>query len=238
MGALFLSFIAGALTTINPCVLPLLPVVFATALTTGRAGPLALVAGLVTGFTAVGVAVAAAGTFFGIDERTIRPIVAILFIAIGAALMYSPLERKLSSLFAPIGATGATLAARASAFGVAGQFAVGLLLGAIWSPCSGPALGAAIGLAAEAGDVPLAALRMAVFGLGAASILLLLAYGSRAFVARKRERLAWVARIAKPTAGAVFLALGLAMLTGFDKWIETMLLDVTPDWLVNLTTSI
>lgn len=238
MGALFLSFIAGALTTINPCVLPLLPVVFATALTTGRAGPLALVAGLVTGFTAVGVAVAAAGTFFGIDERTIRPIVAILFIAIGAALMYSPLERKLSSLFAPIGATGATLAARASAFGVAGQFAVGLLLGAIWSPCSGPALGAAIGLAAEAGDVPLAALRMAVFGLGAASILLLLAYGSRAFVARKRERLAWAARIAKPTAGAVFLALGLAMLTGFDKWIETMLLDVTPDWLVNLTTSI
>jgi cytochrome c biogenesis protein CcdA len=199
---------------------------------------LALVAGLITGFTAVGIAVAAAGTFFGIDERTIRPIVAILFIAIGAALMYSPLERKLSSLFAPIGATGATLAARASAFGIAGQFAVGLLLGAIWSPCSGPALGAAIGLAAEAGGVPLAALRMAVFGLGAASILLLLAYGSRAFVARKRERLASVARIAKPTAGAVFLALGLAMLTGFDKRIETMLLDVTPDWLVNLTTSI
>jgi cytochrome c biogenesis protein CcdA len=238
MGALFLSFIAGALTTINPCVLPLLPVVFATALTTGRAGPLALVAGLVTGFTAVGVAVAAAGSFFGIDERTIRPIVAILFIAIGAALMYSPLERKFSSLFAPIGATGATLAARASAFGIAGQFAVGLLLGAIWSPCSGPALGAAIGLAAEAGGVPLAALRMAVFGLGAASILLLLAYGSRAFVAHKRERLIWVARIAKPTAGAVFLALGLAMLTGFDKQVETMLLDVTPDWLVNLTTSI
>lgn len=238
MGALFLSFTAGALTTINPCVLPLLPVVFATALATGRAGSLALVAGLVTGFTAVGVAVAAAGSFFGIDERTIRPIVAILFIAIGAALMYSPLERKFSSLFAPIGATGATLAARASAFGIAGQFAVGLLLGAIWSPCSGPALGAAIGLAAEAGGVPLAALRMAVFGLGAASILLLFAYGSRAFVARKRERLIWVARIAKPTAGAVFLALGLAMLTGFDKRIETMLLDVTPDWLVNLTTSI
>lgn len=238
MGALFLSFIAGALTTINPCVLPLLPIVFATALATGRAGPLALVAGLVTGFTAVGVAVAAVGSFFGIDERTIRPIVAILFIAIGAALMYSPLERKFSSLFAPIGATGATLATRASAFGVVGQFAVGLLLGAIWSPCSGPALGAAIGLAAEAGGVPLAALRMAVFGLGAASILLLLAYGSRAFVARKRGRLAWVARIAKPAAGAVFLALGLAMLTGFDKQIETMLLDVTPDWLVNLTTSI
>jgi cytochrome c biogenesis protein CcdA len=149
--------------------------VFATALATGRAGPLALIAGLVTGFTAVGVAVAAAGTFFGIDERTIRPIVAVLFIMIGAALMYSPLERKFSSLFAPIGATGATLATRAGAFGVVGQFAIGLLLGAVWSPCSGPSLGAAI---------------------------------------------------------------GLAMLTGFDKRIETMLLDITPDWLVNLTTSI
>lgn len=238
MGALLLSFVAGTLTTINPCVLPLLPIVFATALSAGRAGPFALIIGLVAGFTLVGVAVAATGAFFGFDARTIRPAVAVLFMLIGAALIYSPIERRFSALFAHMGAGGAALASHASAFGVAGQFAVGLLLGAIWSPCSGPALGAAIGLAAEAGGVPLAALRMAVFGLGAASVLLLLAYGSRALIAQKRERFARVARIAKPATGGIFLALGLAMLTGFDKRLETMLLDYTPDWLVTLTTSV
>lgn len=238
MGALVLSFAAGALTTINPCVLPLLPVVFATALAAGRAGPVALIAGLVLGFTTLGVIVAATGTLFGIGAQTVRPFVALLFIAFGAALIAPPLEQRFAVLFAPVGAGGANLAARAGLFGAPGQFAVGLLLGAIWTPCSGPALGAAIALAAEAGGIPLAAARMTAFALGAAVILLLVAYGSRAAVARKRELLAALTIYAKPIAGAIFAALGLAMLTGFDKRLETILLDVSPDWLVTLTTSL
>lgn len=235
MGALLLAFLAGALTTINPCVLPLLPIVFASALASGKLGPVALVAGLVTSFTLLGVAIAAAGDVFGL-ERVLRSISAVLFIAIGIALIVPAFEKKFSTLFAGIGAGGATLASRASAFGIAGQFAIGLLLGAVWSPCSGPALGAAIALAAQSGGVPQAALRMAIFGLGAASILLLLAFGSRAIAMQRRERLAKIAPVAKQIAGALFLALGIAALTGFDKILETKLLDLTPDWLVTLTT--
>lgn len=236
MGALLLAFLAGALTTINPCVLPLLPIVFASALASGRLGPVALVAGLVTSFTILGVAIAAAGDVFGLNERALRSISAILFVAIGIVLIVPAFEKKISTLFAGIGASSAALASRASAFGIAGQFAIGLLLGAMWSPCSGPALGAAIGLATAAGGVPQAALRMAVFGLGAASILLLLAFGTRAIVMRRREKLAKIAPVAKQIAGMLFLALGIAALTGFDKILETKLLDLTPDWLVALTT--
>lgn len=236
MSALFLSFVAGALTTINPCVLPLLPIVLGSALAAGRGGPLALIAGLMLGFTAVGVAVAATGAFFGIDERTMRQAAALLFVMIGAVLLANPLERRFATLFAPLGAASARLAGRAGQFGVAGQFAVGLLLGAVWSPCSGPSLGAAIGLAAEAGDIPRAALRLLVFGLGAASILLLLAYGSRTLVMRRRERIAQITRFAKPVMGGIFLAFGLAILGGFDRRIEAAVLDYTPDWLVTLTT--
>lgn len=236
MGALLLAFLAGALTTINPCVLPLLPIVFASALASGKLGPVALVAGLVTSFTLLGVAIAAAGDVFGLSERVLRSISAVLFIAIGIVLIVPALEKRFSALFAGIGSSSAALASRASAFGLMGQFAIGLLLGAVWSPCSGPALGAAIALAAQSGGVPQAMLRMAVFGLGTASILLLLAFGSRALVMQRRERLAKIAPAAKRIAGALFLVLGIAALTGLDKIIETKLLDVTPDWLVTLTT--
>ena len=236
MAALLLAFLAGALTTINPCVLPLLPIVFASALASGRLGPIALVAGLIASFTLIGVAIAAGGNFLGLDERMLRFIAAILFVFIGIALVIPAFDQQFSTLFAKVGAGGAMLAGRAGASGIAGQFAVGLLLGAVWSPCSGPALGAAIALAAQAGGAWQAALRLFVFGLGAASILLLLAFGSRAAIAQRREWLAKIAPVAKQIAGTLFLALGISILTGFDKILETRLLDMTPDWLVNLTT--
>ncbi|SRR5579885_760801 len=236
MDALFLAFLAGALTTINPCVLPLLPIVFASALASGRFGPAALAAGLVASFTLVGVAVAAGGSFLGLDERMLRIIAAVLFALIGIALAVPVFERQFSALFARVGSGSAELASRASGFGIAGQFAVGLLLGAVWSPCSGPTLGAAIALAAQAGGVPQAALWLFVFGLGAASILILLAFGSRAIVAERRARLAKIAPYAKQIAGALFLMLGVSILTGFDKLLEATLVDLAPDWLVNLTT--
>ncbi len=236
MSALLVAFLAGALTTINPCVLPLLPIVFASALTSSKFGPLALIAGLIAGFTAVGVLIAASGSFLGLDERTLRWLGGIAFCFIGIALLVPLFERQFSALFSRLGAGGAALAGRMSAFGMVGQFAVGILLGAVWSPCSGPSLGAAVVLAAEAGNIGQAALRLAVFGAGAATILLLLAFGSRAAVARRREWLAAVAPHAKRIAGILFLALGLAILTGFDKLIETKLLDFTPEWLVTLTT--
>ena len=64
--------------------------------------------------------------------------------------------------------------------GLAGQFAVGLLLGAVWSPCVGPTLGAASLLASQGKDLPQVALTMVVFGIGAAVPLILLGLLSRA----------------------------------------------------------
>jgi cytochrome c biogenesis protein CcdA len=140
---------------------------------------------------------------------------------------------------------GALLADRANALSMgantgslAGQFGIGLLLGVVWSPCSGPALGAAIGLAAQAGGLDDAALRMAFFGLGAGTILALIAYGSRAAVTANRARLMNIASAARPIAGAVFIALGVMTLTGYDKVLERAATNVMPEWLINLTTSV
>ena len=66
---LFLGYVAGLLTLINPCVLPVLPIVLATALQAGRHGPLALAAGMSVSFVALGMLVSVAGRAFGITDE-------------------------------------------------------------------------------------------------------------------------------------------------------------------------
>jgi cytochrome c-type biogenesis protein len=235
MTALFLAFFAGTLTVINPCILPLLPIVVAAAFANGRLGAAALLAGLVAGFATLGIVVNATGALFGLGEGTLRNAVAVLLLVFAAILLIPMLERRFSNLVAPVGAAGANLAARAGNYGIAGQFAVGILLGAIWAPCSGPSVGAALSLAAEAGGYLQAALRMTAFALGAALVLFLVAMGARSLA----DRSGGVARFAphaKKIAGAAFLIVGVMMLTGFDKIIEAFALDFMPDWLVAFTT--
>jgi cytochrome c biogenesis protein CcdA len=238
MSALVLSFLAGALTTINPCVLPLIPVLIASAVASGRFGPVALGAGLITSFTLIGVAVSAAGDVLGIDHRALRIFAAMVFVLAGVALLIPSIERRLTSAFAPVGNAGASLAQRIGGYGLAGQFGVGLLAGAIWTPCSGPSLAAAFALAAEAGGIAPAALRMFVFGLGAATVIALLAIGTRAVVGQRRATFGRLSRVAKPVAGGLFLLVGIAVFAGIDKWLEARLLDYAPDWYIVLTTSV
>jgi cytochrome c biogenesis protein CcdA len=118
---------------------------------------------------------------------------------------------------------------------LAGQLVVGALLGALWTPCGGPTLGGAIGLAAQRRSLGAAAAVMAAYSVGAVVPLLMLAYGSRRLLARP-ERLARLTRIGKPAIGALLLLVGMLTLTGADAALETRVLDVMPTWLIDLTT--
>lgn len=233
MGALVLSFLVGSLTTLNPSVLPLLPIVFAASLLGGKLGSVAMAAGLVASFTIAGVLVAPDGEFFGIDHNKLEPFFDILFALAGIALIVPALEQKFSVWFRRVEERSAGISARSTLLIVSALFAAGILFGGIWSPSSGPALDAAIELAADADSMTVAALRMAVFGLGAASILLLGVLGLRKLLLRGEPREKIAPRI-KQFAGALFLAPAIGMLSGIDRIMETKLLNVTPNWLLNL----
>lgn len=236
MTALALSYLAGLLTTLNPCVLPMLPIVLAGTLSGGRLGPVAFAAGMVASFTAVGLFVASIGIGLGMTPDVLRGVAAVMFLAFGLVLLIKPLQDRLA--FATAGlATGANaLASRVSDGKLGGPALIGALAGAIWSPCSGPSLGAAIALAAEAGGLGAAALRMMAFGLGAATVLMALAYGSRAALMQRRDALLGLSSGAKTVGGIVFLAAGIAVLAGWDKALEAALVRGMPDWLTELTT--
>ncbi len=233
---LALSFIAGALTSLSPCVLPLIPILVGSALQEHPAGPLALTFGLALSFAGLGVALASVGFLIGIDADAIRTAAAVVMAGFGVILLSASLQERFVRAGAPlISRAGAVLAGPA---GLRGQFALGILLGLVWAPCAGPTLGAAVGFAASSGTAPRAALMMTLFGLGAATPILALAYASRRWAGVGRQRLRALARVAKPALGSVLVAVELIVLSGTDKIVETALTRAMPAWLLDITTRI
>ena len=236
LGGLALSYAAGALSTLSPCVLPLLPIILFGALEQHAWGPVALAAGLSVSFAGVGIFLASLAFNIGIDPTAFRLGVAALMLIIGIVLLVPALQSRFALAAAPIAMGGQALIDRLRPFGIGGQFALGVLLGAVWSPCSGPTLGAAIGLAAQSETAGRAAVVMAAFSLGATTPILALAYGSRQAIFARRDVLARVSRIAKPLVGGALVGVGAFVLTGFDKVVEASLTSAMPGWLVTVTT--
>lgn len=236
LGGLALGYGAGALSTLSPCVLPLLPIILLGALEQHAWGPVALVAGLSASFVGIGILVASLGFSIGLDSTVLRVAVAALIVGMGVVLLVPALQTGFALATAPVATGGQALIDRVKPNGIGGQVLLGMLLGAIWSPCSGPTLGAAIGLAAQSETAGRAAMIMASFSLGAATPIMALAYGSRRAIATRRDWLARASRIAKPVMGATLIGVGGLVLTGFDKIVESALTRAMPDWLVTVTT--
>ncbi|MBB5760707.1 cytochrome c biogenesis protein CcdA [Methylorubrum rhodesianum] len=231
-----LAGLAGLLSVLSPCVLPLLPLVLGAAATAHRLGPLALAAGLAFSFVAVGLFVATIGFAIGLDGDLFRKIAAALLLALGLVLIVPAAQTRLATAGGPVSDWAERRYGGFSTAGLTGQFAVGLLLGAVWSPCVGPTLGAATLLAAQGRDLGSVALTMLMFGIGAALPLVALGMLSREILMRWRERMLGVGRGLKAALGVVLIVTSGLVLSGTDRALETLLVNASPDWLTALTT--
>jgi len=235
---IFWAFVAGLLTLINPCVLPLLPIVIASAFQSNRFGPLALAAGLVVSFTVIGVGITAFGHLLGIDIDMINRIAAVIMILFGILLLIPQSQGWLTAMTSPLANKANQRLDTVKGDGLAGQFLVGTLLGAVWSPCIGPTLGGAIGLAAAGENMVAATFTMLAFGVGVAVMLTALAYGSREVLAKRRGALMKAMPWTRPVLGASLLIVGVVLFMHWHRAIESWLLDVLPAWLVDLSVSV
>jgi cytochrome c-type biogenesis protein len=231
-----LAYLAGILSTLSPCVLPLVPIVLASAVAAHRWGALALTTGLMLSFTAVGMLVSAAGASLGLTDTVFHNTAAVFLVAAGIVLLSPALQARLAVATGGAANAGQSFLARFSLEGLRGQFLIGLVLGAVWSPCVGPTLGAAAALAAQGKDLAKVAALMAIFGLGAGTPLLVLGMLSRTVMMKLRGKLMSVGSMGKSILGAIVLLMGLLALSGCDKALESQALKITPDWLVNITT--
>jgi len=233
-----LGFAAGALTILSPCVLPLIPIVLSGAAQKHRFGPLALAAGLVVSFTLTGFVIATLGVSIGLDSNAVRIAGAVLLLLLGCVLLVAGLQHGFERMAGPLANWAGRRQQRLERFGLFGQAAIGALLGLVWSPCVGPTLGAATVLAAQGHDLGQVALVMAAFGLGIASVLVLLSLVARQVVARWRGKLLGAGQNGKRVLGLLLVAVALLIITGADRGFETLVLVHSPDWLTTLTTSI
>ena len=233
-----LSFVAGNLSTLSPCVLPLIPILVGTAMTGHRLGPLALGGGLALSFATTGTLLASLGNVFDFDPNILRLFSAWLLVAFGLIMLSSWLQQRFAAATAGLGSAGNNWIANFNMAGLRGQFMLGLLLGLAWSPCVGPTLGVAIGLASQGQQLAQVSFTMLMFGLGASLPIVILGMLSREGMQRARGKMANIGNNGKKILGGIMLVLGVLIISGLDKQIEIAVLNFAPDWLIKLTTSI
>jgi len=229
-----LSLLAGLLTAISPCVLPALPLVVGGATQEHKHAPLSVALGMILSFTFVGVLLATSGTALGIDPDLIRNLAAIVIVIFGFVLMTKKLQEYLQEVLTPVSNLAGSSLSSGKFKGLSGQFNLGALLGVVWSPCVGPTLGSAVGLASQRENLIQATLMMLMFGIGSAIPLVFIAYGSRKVFLSQRDRLLNFGKYAKPTFGLVLVLVGFSIFFGFDKLAEAKLLNLLPESWVDL----
>ncbi|WP_444943522.1 cytochrome c biogenesis CcdA family protein [Microbulbifer sp. ZKSA006] len=224
--AIPLALVAGTLSILSPCVWPLVPMVVGASSSAGRWGPYALAIGLSLSFALAGTVLSFLLVSLGLDPELFRYIAAILLVVVALILLIKPLSDwvtlRLSKLTAGASITGDGA--------WAGQFGIGFLTGIIWLPCVGPTLGAAIALASIGQQLGQSFIVMFSFGLGTAAALLVAGGLSRKIYSRLSPSVGAFALGGKVALGVILLLLGVMVLTGFDKVLETWALNWMPEW--------
>jgi cytochrome c biogenesis protein CcdA len=231
-----LAFFAGLLSTLSPCVLPIVPILLSSALNAHRRASIALAGGLAISYGTIGTAIAWAGTALEMNSELVRRTGAALLGLFALVILSDRLQQRFAAATSGIGNAGNRLLAPLRLSGVRGQLIVGLVLGMIWTPCVGPTLGAAIVLASQGHHVASAALLMGLFGVGAALPLLILAYISRSMMMKINGALLNVGRAGKIAVGGAMLLVAIATISGQDRVAEAWLVNHSPRWLTTITT--
>lgn len=235
---LLFAFAAGGLSTLSPCVLPLLPAILMGAVSQHRLGPVALATGLAISFAAISLFVATIGYGIGLTGDHFRIIGGSLILVLGVVMLVPAARTRWAVASGPLQNWTEMRFGKLSTEGLRGQFALGLLLGAVWAPCVGPTLGAASLMAARGENLGAVVVTTLVFALGAALPLLLLGLLSRNTWSSLTRRLAGTGAAGKLILGGVLIVAGVLIVTGMDKLVEAYVVSVSPHWLTALTTSL
>jgi cytochrome c biogenesis protein CcdA/thiol-disulfide isomerase/thioredoxin len=206
-----IGFVAGVITAVSPCVLPVLPIVLAGGAAGGRRRPYAIIAGLVASFTLFTLTASAILSALGLPQDLLRNIaIALLFVV--AATLFVPrlgmlLEAPLSRL------------SRRPSDDLGGGVLLGVSLGLVFVPCAGPVLATVTVLAAQHKFGAELVFLTLFYAAGAGLVLLLIALGGRRVSRRLRTTRRWW----RPALGAVIAAAAFGVVFNLDQSLQTHL---------------
>ena len=232
------SFIAGLLTTLSPCVLPILPFLIDSSLRINKKAPIYMILGLSISFITVGFVLSRFGSFLGFDSDQIRSFSAIILFLTSLFFLSSELQDFALEKMSGIANFGTALSSKFN-FKESlpwGHLFLGSILGIIWSPCAGPTLGIAVSMASQEGQAISALKIMSIYSLGAAIPMLMITYGFRSFFQKNLNNISNATEYSKNIFGYILLLTGVCIFFGLDKSIETYLLNNLPASWVDLIT--
>jgi len=221
--SIFIVFLAGVVTIMKPCCLPLVPVIFS-----GSGGhrlrPLAIVSGLTVSFTTMGVLVSAFGATFGAYTDYLRNIAILFIISMGLVLFdedvnmeFMKISGSITQRLRNIGFLN-KFSSRMPEGSLTSGFFMGMSLGVLWIPCVGPILGAVLALVASIGNTTYGASMLFVYSIGMSLPMLSIAYYGK----KVTNRYKWFSRngeLLKKLSGLVLILVGIMLLFGVDKLI-------------------
>ncbi|CAM3991173.1 cytochrome c biogenesis CcdA family protein [Deinococcus marmoris] len=216
---LTVAFLAGLISFLSPCVLPLVPSYLGVI--GGAKVPLLRALGFIAGFGLVFIALGATASSLGAliapHKFLLGQIAAVLIIFFGLVMLgviRLPFLMRDTRALADAGGYGPVALGAAFAFG--------------WSPCLGPALGSILGLAASSASLSSGVLLLSAYTLGLAVPFLLAALLWDRFNLRRLNR---YAGIFEKVGGGILVLVGVLMLTGQFTRLATFFYEVTPAWL-------
>ena len=229
---LVLALLAGALTVVAPCTLPMLPILLGASVgQTSKARPAMIALGFVISFSAAALLLNAIIDIFDLDPNVLRTGAAILLVGFGLLMIWPEPFEWLSIRLSGLASSSAGNAT--SRQGNIGGFVLGTTLGLVWTPCAGPVLGSILTVVATAKDTAWASALLVVYAIGAALPMLAIAYGGQAATTRVRS----IVRISPKLQqgfGVVVIAFAIASYFQYDTLLVAWLTAFYPQGRIGL----
>jgi len=225
------AFLAGIVTILSPCILPLLPIILSGTIGGGHKRPLGIIAGFVASFTFFTLFLASLVQAIGISADTLR-LVSVVVIALFGVALITPFVQKFSEiLFSKL---SNVVPKQKTSQGFLGGVLIGVSLGLVWTPCVGPIIASVITLAATSSVTLNSVLITFAYSLGTAIPMLLIMQGGRASL----QKFPWLLRntsTIQKLFGVLMLLTAIGIFFGVDRRFQSYILEVFPGYGAGLT---
>lgn len=213
---LLFAFLAGIVTILSPCILPILPIVLSGTVSGDKRRPFGIILGFILSFTFFTLFLATIVRLSGIPTNTLRTIAAIILLFFGLSLLIPAFQVYIEKLFTKL----SVFAPRANPHaGFWGGFVIGLTIGIVWTPCVGPILASVIALAATS-QVSIATFLITLtYSIGTAIPMFLIMYGGRNLL----KKTPWLTKntpAIQKAFGVLMILFAFAIFTNIDQQVE------------------